>query len=350
MAKQRIPYIDLLKTIAIFLVITLHSGTWHTDFISLGSWQSMGQYCVRLFCEGVPIFMLINGFLMFDRPFDAKKHMRRTLRVVFIILLWSLIMDVSITLIKGEPLTLRSVVDSVLHTDINNSHTGVLWFLQKLVVVYLVFPVLKHLYDTKQKLFDYLLLVLMVSTYGINLLSLVAGVVDKSLLHGVVFFCKQYSLVLGTNIYVIYFMLGGYLYRNMETMPKRKYAVAGLVSAVLTCLLGVSVSFYKGATYSAAFNYSQIFLLFTVVGLFFVCSRLPLHNRLLNRALSSVGDNTMGIYLLHKIVIAVIDKKVDIAACSLAERMALSLLVLFVSWGLTVLIRKIPKVSCIIKL
>ena len=31
MSKKRFPYIDLIKGIAIFMVITLHNNTWHTD-------------------------------------------------------------------------------------------------------------------------------------------------------------------------------------------------------------------------------------------------------------------------------------------------------------------------------
>ena len=77
MGKSRVQYIDFIKTISIFIIITLHNGTWRTDFISSGSTASLVQYCIRLFCEGVPIFVFLNGFLLFDKTFNAKKHAKK---------------------------------------------------------------------------------------------------------------------------------------------------------------------------------------------------------------------------------------------------------------------------------
>lgn len=350
MSTKRIPYIDLIKVIAIFMVITLHNGTWYTDFITTGSLQNVIQYCARLFCEGVPVFMLINGFLMFDKKFDAKKHARRTLNVVLILIIWSIILDVSLTLIRNEPLSVLGILTSVLETNISNTHTGILWFLQKLVVVYIVFPVLKYLYDTQPKLFNYLLLVLIISTYSINLISLIAGIFENSILNSVYFFFNQYSLPFATNIYVIYFMLGGYIYKNADVMSKKKYFVLGIACVFIACAIGIFASFYKGTTYSNSFNYSQIFLMFTVIGMFFVCSRIPLNNSFVNKILASIGDNTMGIYLLHIIIISLIYKYNILPTDSLVSRLIMAFAVLLISWCIAVLIRKIPKISFIIKL
>lgn len=348
--KKRIAYIDLLKVIAIFMVITLHNGTWHTDFMKTGNWSNALQFSVRLFCEPVPIFMLINGFLMFGKKLDSKKHIRRIVNTVLLILCWSVIMDVFFTLAEGNTLSFTGVIKSVLNTYISNSHTGVLWFLQKLVTVYLVFPVLKHLFDTNIKLFNYLLLVLVASTYAVNLVSLFSPLISSDLYASFLFFLKQYSVVFTTNIYLIYFMLGGFLLHHVDRLNHKCCIGFGLLSAVMVTVLGITISVSQGATCGANLNYSQIFLFFTIIGLFLLCSHIPLNNSVINKCLACIGDNTMGIYLLHRMVIWSVHKWIPISTPSLLLRLGLSCIVLLISLGITIIIRKIPKVSFLIKL
>ena len=348
--KKRIAYIDLLKVIAIFMVITLHNGTWHADYMGTGNWTNLLQFSVRLLCEPVPIFMLINGFLMFNSKFDSKKHLRRIVNTLLIILCWSVIMEVFFTATEGKPITIYGIVTSVLNTHIGNTHTGVLWFLQKLVVVYLVFPVLKHLYDTNFNLFKYLLLVLAISTYSISLLSTFSTFFDSQLYSSLLFFLNQYSVVFTTNIYIVYFMVGGYLRREMSTISHKRYIGLGIASAVIIAVLGIAISVYQGATCRVDLNYSQVFLLFSIMGLFLLCSHIPMNCSFVNKILASIGDNTMGIYLLHRMMILLANRWFPAGSQSLFLRIAMSFAILLVCWGITVLIRKIPKVSFLVKL
>ena len=64
MEKKRYANIDLLKTIAIIMVIALHSQLFITDFIKDNKISTYIQYFIRILCEGVAIFILVNGFLL----------------------------------------------------------------------------------------------------------------------------------------------------------------------------------------------------------------------------------------------------------------------------------------------
>lgn len=348
--KKRIAYIDLLKLLAIFMVITLHSGTWKTDFIGTEKLINLLQFSARLNCEPVPLFLLVNGFLIFNTKFDYKKHLHRIIKTVLIILCWSFLLDVALTLLEGNAITFYGVISSVLNTNINNPHTGVLWFLQKLVVVYLVFPILKHLYDTKYELFKYLLAVLIISTYSINLLSVLSAFIENKVYASFLFFLNQYSVVFTTNIYMIYFMVGGFLRHDLEKLPAKRFIILGILSAVVITGIGIGISVYQGATCRIDLNYSQIFLLFTLVGLFFLCSRIPMNCSFANKILASLGDNTMGIYLLHRIILTLIGMWLPINSLSFLLRILVSFGVLLICWGITVLIRRIPKLSFLVKL
>ncbi len=348
MEKSRVQYIDFIKTISIFIIITLHNGTWRTDFISSGSTASLVQYCIRLFCEGVPIFVFLNGFLIFDKPFNAKKHAKKTINLLVLTVLWSFIMEIYFTLMAGTPLTVIGVLTSVLETNISNSHTGVLWFLQELFIVYLIFPILKYLYDTHEKLFNYLLLVLIISTFSVSFISLIYDMFNIDILKSVLSFTKQYTLVIGTNIYVVYFMLGGYICKNKNKLPKKSLVLIGSICTVIACIIGIYISYRNGVTYRSNYNYSQVFLMFFIIAAFLLCSKIPFKNKFVNKVLMLVGDNTMGIYLLHQMVINLVSR-FQIPTNSLALRLGLSMAVMIISLGITYIIRRIPKLSYIVK-
>ena len=62
--KKRYDNIDLLKFIAIFMVITLHVPLYFTDFIKTQNIENFIQFSFRLISEGVLIFIFVNGLLI----------------------------------------------------------------------------------------------------------------------------------------------------------------------------------------------------------------------------------------------------------------------------------------------
>lgn len=74
--RGRIWGLDTLKAIAICMVVPLHTGPFHADFIQAPTASNFLQCTVRLMSEGVPLFFFVNGFLLLGAsPFDAKKHL-----------------------------------------------------------------------------------------------------------------------------------------------------------------------------------------------------------------------------------------------------------------------------------
>lgn len=57
---------------------------------------------------------------------------------------------------SNEPLTISSLLRYILNTAVGSKYTGVLWLLQGLVAVYLIFPVLWHIYHEHYKVFAYI--------------------------------------------------------------------------------------------------------------------------------------------------------------------------------------------------
>ena len=155
--ENKIVGLDVIKAISIVLVIAIHSGLWKVDFIASGLPQNVLQYGCRLLCEGVPIFVMVNGFLLLGvKKWDRCKHLHRTTKLLVILLIWMAILILLGASILGEELTIESFWNYYFATAIGSNYTGVLWFLENLIAVYLIFPVLKYIYDHNTKLFLYL--------------------------------------------------------------------------------------------------------------------------------------------------------------------------------------------------
>lgn len=80
MLKKRIFYIDLVKAIAIIMVVYCHVLP---DNIFTGSWSWM----LALRPMGVPLFVMCTGALMLDRDFTSIKNITKFYKKNFLTLL-----------------------------------------------------------------------------------------------------------------------------------------------------------------------------------------------------------------------------------------------------------------------
>lgn len=82
--KKRYDSLDLLKMIAIIMVIILHCIHFEMNFIQENSFKSYINFFIRILCEGVPIFIVVNGFLIINKEFELKKHLKKLLNIFLI--------------------------------------------------------------------------------------------------------------------------------------------------------------------------------------------------------------------------------------------------------------------------
>ena len=351
--NERYVYIDLLKCIAIFIVVALHCGLWHINFINVNNVETLLQYSIRLTLEGVPLFMFINGFLIINKPLDIKKNLKKCLKIFSILIVWGLVLIFTISIIQGKKIQGIEYITILLNTKVNSSYTGILWFLQKLIIIYLFYPMVKKIYDYDFNIYKYLTILLVVSTFGTNLLVFVLDAIsngsNKEIINALISFINQFKVNITDNIYLLYFLIGGYVFKNKEKFMKIKYIFVGIISAIFVAILGIIVSM-ANTKITTNFNYNQLFLLFSILGLFSLCSRINIKNQLMLKIVSSIGKNTMGIYLIHMIIKEIINKFYFINDKNFITRFIISIIVFLISWCLTVVIRKIPKLSYIVKI
>lgn len=350
-APKRLDNLDLLKTVGILMVLSLHVPLWKYDFIDTPSVSRGLQYAMRLLCEGVPLFLTVNGFLLFRKDrFELRPHLKKTLRLFVLTLVWGVILAVAGLCLdrRGDQLTLRVVLDIVFKTRVGAKYTGVLWYLQNLIAVYLVFPVLWKVFRDNPRLFEYLFLVVLVFTLGLRTLELfrdcVGVCMNADLLSGLIEYLRRFS-PLADGWYLFYFMLGGMLVAHLDWVRRRRMLLgaAGIVSWSWAFTLGYALSQRMGAVYDPTFNYNSVFMLCTLTGMFALA--LPYKNGggLPGRFIAGVGQNTFGIYLSHFLFIFAIDRWFTLDT-GLSRALATAA-VFAASYAFVLLARRIPVVK-----
>ena len=111
---KRYVYIDFLKAIAIFLVITLHTGLWQPNFLVNRHSSNMIQFFFRIISEGVPVFVMINGFLLLPKDFDMGKHLKKMKKIFILIIFWASVMTLLKSFIAGIPVNIDLIIKNVL--------------------------------------------------------------------------------------------------------------------------------------------------------------------------------------------------------------------------------------------
>lgn len=320
MTKQRVQQLDLLKSMAIFMVVFQHISTYNINFMHAEGLLPLIRYLlVPILSTCVPIFYVINGYLLFQRKLDVKTHLLKTLRLFCLTLLWIVILSTSTMLIRGEWLGLFQWLKLIFHwrEDLNNN---ILWYMAVLVSIYLLFPILKVVYDRHFKLFVYFTLLLAILTIGNTTLLSLINVIKFQLTdsHSLSNYklASLFSPFHGPRDFaLVYFCLGGIFYRYESkikawiTLPKQIAALfILLLSSVSFGFLGILFSKNLGFIWNVVwFNMDSLNNLISVVCLFVLTMTYQKNIAIVTHT----GQNTLGIYLLHMIFIELSRPKLE---------------------------------------
>lgn len=310
--KKRLDNLDVMKAFAILAVLTLHAGVWNTDFVSTFSMQMLTQYACRLLAEGVPIFLMTNGYLLLrKKQLDLERHIRKMGKILVLLLTWAVILTIVGNALAPEPqpFSLKMLLQYVFGTRVFAEYTGVLWFLQFLIAVYVVYPLLWMAYQHDFRIYQYIFRMLTFFVAFASILMLLRDAVatrwDASLLSTMMAFFEcmsPFGSISGAFVwYLFYFMLGGMICHYEEQIRTRRvlWIAVGILSWLFGLGYGIAISFATGVTYSASFLYNTGLFALCIMGFFALL--LPYQNKgnPVQRFIASVGENTFGIYLSH---------------------------------------------------
>ncbi len=136
------PEIDYLRGLAIIAVITIHITTYYTRMPTITNLTIVYMILIVLARYGVPLFLLVSGFVLYNKynkEFNLNEfYIKRFMSVIPAYIIFSVLYE-----IWNRGAINKEFISDLL-TGGANRH---LWFIILIVELYIVYPVIMHIYN-----------------------------------------------------------------------------------------------------------------------------------------------------------------------------------------------------------
>jgi surface polysaccharide O-acyltransferase-like enzyme len=342
--------VDLIRTFAIVLVITLHAAREPIQIADEMSPQGVTLWWIvniytSLSRAGCPLFVMLTGALLLQ-PTKAGEPLKvffkkRLNRIALPFLFWGAAYFAWRFFVYGEALSADSIFQDLLTSPYLH-----FWFLYMLAGLYLITPVLRLVIaHADQKILQYILVVWFLGVAIMPLFGLFAGY-------------SLNSMVFLVPVWIGYYIMGAYALK-VRVCPSALYVlwawglaitVLGTYFVVGTIGQRVNQFFYEYSSFSMIAVSVALFLLLASVPSKVVENRFPRGNRVLHL----ISENTLFIFLFHVMVLEALQKGFFGFQISLAtmnpflEVPLLTALTLLICLAVIYPLKKIPLVKKII--
>ena len=332
--RRRVVYLDILRIAACAAVILFHVSS---QFWSVTDRSDPAFTAIRFYdgicLWGVPVFVMISGALLLGRDeagLFAKIWKKRIPHVLLLYVVWGFIYG----LFSGES-SVRELVKAALFGYYH------LWYLLMLAGIYCILPLLVPIAKDR-KLLRYFIL-----------LSFAAAAVRMALKvpaltrFGEIWANVHLYLVLG---YSAYFLMGHLIHTEETDVPASLWAKKLLLyaAAILSFVYGIISMDYEYLSLHYMFEAAAVFVL--VKDLYGLAAgkrrKAPGANHAVRSAfIEKMSGLTLGIYLLHPMVLQSLDRLFGLNTRSFAAWLSIPVItitVFAVSAIITAIIRRIP--------
>lgn len=340
--------LDFLKGFSILMVVFFHNLQLNPASVADNLFVLAGN-------AAVPCFFLVSGTLFFTRPFDMKKHIRRCVQLYLVMVVWRILYLLFYHgLGASVPGSLRTLASYLLFfQDIDGVSTSHFWFIDALLTVMLIAPLLKYCRDTNRRLTLYLMALLFLFNQlladGNLLLALAARLLGKPA-PDISQFAEISPFSLRHSNYMLYYLLGAELYERKDRFSGRTaglMAAGGLAGLLIIKYLQSGTFRWQGLHITSGYYWISTMLL--AGGMYLLANRLPLApGSPLSLFAKTAGTSTLGIFYLHIPLITLLTPALfDRLAPwnGWIVNMAESLLIMLISCVIVRICRKIPVVS-----
>jgi len=319
--KRRYGYLDILKIIAMMCVCLYHYP-WirHTAYVRPFPADVLLLRYFRVFdVVCVPLFMMVNGALVLNRPFNLKKHAVRCASLFAGVYVWYIV-----TMVLGHAWrsgfgyvaeNWRGILMSAQYLyEFDGIGTSHLWFVHMMVAVYLLVPMIRAAFDSAdaeiQKGLLFFLGAMGIFAFALQDISHVRAAIpvlrsiDLTGLNTVNPFGGMYGAM------IVYFVLGGLLHRAHDRMlrvPAWVCAAMVFIGSLVLFAEWYLVTIRTEAMYDIVYGgYSCLPTLMMTAGVFMGIAkledRLHLSEGRLGGVIRLIGRNTLAVYYLHWIM------------------------------------------------
>jgi surface polysaccharide O-acyltransferase-like enzyme len=302
MKKDRICALDVIRFTALLLVVLLHSAghfyidqsgrfVVNPDSIAIVSIATLGR-------AGVPLFVIISGYLLLPVHISTREFfLRRLRRILLPFLFWSIVYAIyeSDVLVSGD---VTQLMKYVFHIPINFV-TAHLWYVYMLIGLYCLAPIISPWIEKvgkKQMLFFLLLWLLCTLSVFIHLrFKNILGEVEWN----------HFSSIYYFQGFIGYFVFGGYLkkYGMISFQLSLGAFLMGLFITILLIHVGVHLSLAE-RFFNSFWDYCSFNIALMSLGLFGIIYHWSYNIRFGNNSLVvDISRRSYAIYLAHIIVL-----------------------------------------------
>ncbi len=288
MAKKNISYVSLVKLIAAFAVVMVHTSMMYVTNNDFNAKWWTGNIFDSISRIGVPLYFMITGAVFLYREEPAQVfYKKRAKRIIPALVIWSLVYYVFIHVIRNEnAFQIQEFVIKLL-TDNHYYH---LWNLYAFILLYLTIPIL-------QKAVKYI-----PTSYIIFYALMSGGLVTLNSFYWLL----DWSLPLNANPFVpaVAYVLLGYAIAHRDLRLKRMglYALGGALFIIFSTYFS---SQYLDKFHSAFYNRYGLPVMVYATGVFMGCRWLTERYSWITstKVVSIIASSSFGIYLIHPLLI-----------------------------------------------
>lgn len=314
----RIPYLDLLKVIAAFLMVFYHFAYYRLDYGFLEGAKYIPNFNRILMCFAsccVPLFFMVNGTLMLGRERTWKSVYLKAGKILLLVIVWSF-------------------------ADFPS------WFFKTLIVLYILYPIFQYCFREKRNFYCGICILIFVFPFLYNFCIFVIesiGIVSV----GPILVKNLQTTGVFTMYGILYFLLGPILEEKRLSLIKGTICMIlgwGIVVTECTVYTNLNAIMYDGV--NAAFPTLGALLL--TVGCYSMVQYLQLQK--IAKFLEWMGSSSLSIYLMHMIIIKCINFIYNSYHLNTGTALFCSVMICLICTILGKGIAKIPKVCWLMKI
>jgi len=304
---NRLVHLDLLRIVAIFLVVFNHTGNrGFTLFVEkIGSPLYFPYMLFSIVCKvAVPLFFMISGALLLSKQESYQKlFFKRILRILIVLILISV--PYYFWLHRTEGLGISNFFTYVY----GNSASTSLWYLYSYIGLLLLLPFLRSMVKNLQSK-DYVYLIL-----GHIALVGVLPCLEFCLWKGNVTIHTSFSATIFVTQNIFYAVVGYYLEHVFdETNYNRKTVLTGILLGIGAIIVTGLITYYQTVTVvnislEQVEQFFECFICIPAIIIYLTvkywCSRI--HYQRFRVALAVLGEAVFGVYLIEKFARALTD-------------------------------------------
>lgn len=159
--------------------------------------------------------------------------------------------------------------------------------------MYLIYPVLKTIYDKDKKIYTYLFIVLLLNTIVVNFVEHISVIINTKYKFNAINIVLQYPSkfqILTNRNFLLFFMLGGLVAENKEKFGSKKVRIisicAGLIMWCISILYAIIVSKLQNKRYADNFVYGSMTMLFLLIMFYTITYKYENKDRIIDKLIS----------------------------------------------------------------